>query len=72
MNNKVDLTIGLPVYNEEEKINKVLQDIFSQDYKKFRLIISDNASKDKTYEICKKWLKKKKNIKLIRQKKNRT
>ena len=54
MNNKVDLTIGLPVYNEEEKINKVLQDIFSQDYKKFKLIISDNASKDKTYEICKK------------------
>jgi len=69
MNNKVDLTIGLPVYNEEEKINKVLQDIFSQDYKKFKLIISDNASKDKTYDICKKWLKKKKNIKLIRQKK---
>ena len=47
----------------QKKINKVLQDIFSQDYKKFKLIISDNASKDKNYEICKKWLKKKKNIK---------
>ncbi len=69
MINNVDLTIGLPVYNEEDKINEVLEDIFSQEYKKFKLIISDNASDDKTYEICEKWLKKEKNIELIKQEK---
>ena len=68
MSNNIDLTIGLPVYNEEDKINEILEYIFSQDYKKFKLIISDNASEDKTYEICEKWLKKEKNIELIKQK----
>ena len=64
-----DLTIGFPVFNEEKRINKALKNIYSQSYKNFNLYISDNASTDGTYKICKIWQKKKKNIKIFKQKK---
>jgi len=64
-----ELTIGFPVFNEQKNINKSLKKIYSQSFKNFNLYISDNASTDKTYEICKRWKKKKKNIQLFRQKK---
>ena len=63
------LTIGLPVFNEEKKINKVLTSLYNQTYKKFIIIISDNCSNDKTLKICKKWKKKKKNLVIFSQKK---
>ncbi len=66
---KPKITIGLPVHNEIKNINKILKNIFEQNYKNFILLISDNFSNDGTYEICKKWAKKKKQIKLFRQKK---
>lgn len=71
MNKKTDckITIGLPVFNEKKNIENVLKNIFKQNYKKFILIISDNNSNDGTYEICKKWAQRKKQIKLFRQKK---
>lgn len=67
---KYEITIGLPVYNEKKNIENVLKNIFEQNFKKFILIISDNHSDDGTYEICKKWAKKNKQIKLFRQKKH--
>ena len=63
------LTIGLPLLNEEKNIEKTLFEIFNQNFKNFILIISDNKSNDKTFHICKKWARKKKNIKFYRQKK---
>ncbi len=65
----VDLTIGFPVFNEEKLVNKALTSIFSQTYRNFNLYISDNASSDNTYKICKIWQKKKKNIKIFKQNK---
>ena len=64
-----DLTIGFPVFNEEKRLNKALKDIYSQSYKNFYLYISDNASTDGTNKICKIWQKRKKNIKIFKQKK---
>ncbi len=61
----VDLTIGFPVFNEEKLINKALTSIFSQTYRNFNLYISDNASSDNTYKICKIWQKKKKILKYL-------
>ena len=69
MNQEIELTIGLPIFNEEKKIGKVLEDLFSQNYRNFYLIISDNASEDNSYQICNEWAKKNKNIELVRQKK---
>ena len=66
---KPKITIALPLHNQIKNINKILKNIFEQNYKNFILLISDNFSNDGTYEICKKWAKKKKQIKLFRKKK---
>jgi glycosyltransferase involved in cell wall biosynthesis len=65
--NKV--VIGLPIYNEEKNLNKVLKNIIKQKCIGKKVIISDNNSTDKTEEICKKYIKKYNYIKYYRQKK---
>ena len=63
------IAIGLPIYNEEKNLDKVLKNIIRQKIKSKEVIISDNNSNDKTQEICKKYIKKYKFIKYYRQKK---
>lgn len=65
-----EITIGLPVRNGEEFLKQSLNSILSQTFQNFELIISDNASTDKTREICKKYLKKDRRIVYNRQRKN--
>ncbi|MFC1550805.1 glycosyltransferase family 2 protein, partial [Candidatus Neomarinimicrobiota bacterium] len=55
---KQTLTIGLPVYNGEQYLTQALDSIINQSYQKFKLIISDNASTDKTEEICRHYTEK--------------
>jgi len=64
MNQKEPLvSIGLPVYNGENYIHGALQSLLKQDYSNFELIISDNASTDKTSEICRDYQKRDERIK---------
>jgi glycosyltransferase involved in cell wall biosynthesis len=49
---KPRLSIGLPVYNGGEYLEKVLLSILNQTFSDFELIISDNASTDNTQKIC--------------------
>jgi glycosyltransferase involved in cell wall biosynthesis len=49
---KPRVSIGMPVYNEERYIGEALDSLLSQSVKNFELIISDNASTDRTGEIC--------------------
>jgi len=67
---KLKLCIGLPVFNGEKFIRKRLDDILSQTFKEFELIISDNASTDSTSDICKDYAQKDKRIQYRLQKKN--
>lgn len=46
------LSLGLPVYNGERYLPCVLECIRSQAFEDYELIISDNASTDRTEEIC--------------------
>ena len=46
------VSIGMPVYNEEQFIEQAIDSILNQDYKNFELLISDNASTDRTKAIC--------------------
>lgn len=64
------VSIGLPVYNGERYLKEALDSLLAQTYKNFEIIISDNASSDKTAEICEAYLLKDKRIKYIRQSKN--
>lgn len=64
------LSIGLPVYNGEEFLEKKLESILSQTFYDYELIISDNNSTDSTNKICEQFLKKDSRIKYYRQKQN--
>jgi glycosyltransferase involved in cell wall biosynthesis len=43
--------IVVPVYNSEAYIEKSIESILSQDYKNYQLIVVDDCSTDKTYDI---------------------
>jgi glycosyltransferase involved in cell wall biosynthesis len=61
------VSIGMPVYNEEKFIEEAIVSILNQDYKNFELIISDNASTDKTKQICLIYSEKDSRIRLYSQ-----
>lgn len=67
---KPKISIGLPAYNAEKLMEKTISSILNQTWKDFELIISDNASTDKTSEICKKFEKMDSRIKFFKQEKN--
>lgn len=52
MHNRARVTIGLPVFNAERYLTEALDSCMAQTYADFELIISDNASTDRTREIC--------------------
>lgn len=46
------VSIGLPVFNGENYLAEAISSILAQSFHDFELIISDNASTDRTEEIC--------------------
>ena len=64
------VSIGLPVYNGGKYLARAVRSILSQTYTDFELIVSDNASLDKTMEICKSFGKKDPRIRYFRNEKN--
>jgi glycosyltransferase involved in cell wall biosynthesis len=46
------VSIGLPVYNGDNFVEQAIESVLAQTFTDFELIISDNASTDKTEDIC--------------------
>ena len=63
---KSKITIGLPIYNREKVIHKRLENILSQSFQNFELIIYDNSN-DSTQEICSKFKEKDERIKYFHE-----
>lgn len=53
--NAPKLSVGLPVFNGEEYLAEAIDAILAQTFDDFELIISDNASTDRTEEICRRY-----------------
>jgi glycosyltransferase involved in cell wall biosynthesis len=64
------VSVGMPVYNGEKFIKDAINSILNQSFKEFELIISDNASIDKTEEICRFYSTKDNRIRYFRNEKN--
>lgn len=47
--------IGLPVYNGEGFLARAIDSVLAQTFRDFRLVISDNASTDRTGELCRRY-----------------
>jgi glycosyltransferase involved in cell wall biosynthesis len=70
VNKKPRLSIGLPVFNGEKYLRHAIDSILSQTYTDFELILSDNASTDKTEEICREYAQMDTRIRYYRNKSN--
>jgi glycosyltransferase involved in cell wall biosynthesis len=60
----------MPVYNGEKYIEEAIRSNLAQTYEDFYLYIADNASMDRTEEICRDFASADKRIKYIRNKHN--
>ena len=70
MNGSPAVTIGLPVYNGERYVGAALDALLGQDYTDFELIISDNASVDRTADICREFAARDQRIRYFRNEHN--
>ena len=71
MSNKQPLvSVGLPVYNGQNFVAEAIQAILSQTFSDWELIISDNASTDRTVSICRGFADKDGRIRLYESKRN--
>ena len=66
MNKKVSIII--PVYNAEKFLDKCIESLQNQTYKNLEFVFVDDGSKDNSVNILKKYAKKDKRIKIIKQK----
>lgn len=64
------VSVGLAVYNGENFLGESLDSLLNQTYEDFELIISDNASTDKTAEICQEYAAKDTRIRYYRNERN--
>jgi len=53
--NRPRCSIGLPVWNGMNYVEEAIRSVLAQDMGDFELIISDNASTDRTAEICERF-----------------
>jgi glycosyltransferase involved in cell wall biosynthesis len=65
------VSIGLPVYNGEAYLRQLLDSVLAQTFGEFELIISDNASTDRTEMICREYAEADARIQYHRQTRNR-
>jgi glycosyltransferase involved in cell wall biosynthesis len=64
------VSIGLPVFNGDEYIEEALHSLLAQTHADFELIISDNASTDRTEQICRRYAAKDDRIRYFRNENN--
>ena len=70
ISNTPKVSIGMPVYNGEKYIEEAISCVLRQSYRNIELIISDNASTDRTSSICQSFASQDSRICYIRQNKN--
>jgi glycosyltransferase involved in cell wall biosynthesis len=64
------VSILIPVYNRESLIEETVQSALSQTYKNIEIIIVDNKSTDKTWEVLQKLASKDNRIKIFQNERN--
>lgn len=70
-NNREPLvSIGMTVHNQEMFIESAIASLLNQKYQNFELIISDNASDDRSPEICQYFARKDKRIQYMQNREN--
>ncbi len=64
------VSIGMPVYNGERFLAQAIEGLLAQTFQDFDLIICDNASSDRTEEICRQYAGRDNRIRYVRNPSN--
>lgn len=65
--NTPKISIVIPVYNTENEIDKCMTSILSQVYSNFEVILVDDGSTDKSYDVCCKYEKRYEFVRVLHQ-----
>ena len=65
---KTKVSVIVPIYNAEMYIDKCIQSIINQTLRDIEIILVDDGSTDRSFEISNKYAKKDERIKIIKQK----
>ncbi|GIH69062.1 glycosyltransferase family 2 protein [Sphaerimonospora thailandensis] len=68
--NDVLVSVGLPVRNAADRLERVIGSVLAQDHEHIRLVVSDNASTDDTEELCRELARSDRRILYHRQTEN--
>jgi glycosyltransferase involved in cell wall biosynthesis len=64
------LSIGIPVYNGESFLAQALDSLLAQTFHDFEIVISDNASTDRTPEICRAYARRDPRVRYVCNQRN--
>jgi glycosyltransferase involved in cell wall biosynthesis len=64
------ITIGIPVYNEERFLAKTIESAINQQFQDLQIIITDNCSTDRSYEIAQHYAQKDSRITVVQHPEN--
>ena len=64
------VSIGLPVYNGENYLTEAIRSVLGQTFSDFELVVSDNASTDRTSDICRDFAATDPRVRYLRNEKN--
>ncbi len=64
------VSVVLTAYNRAHSIGGTIESILSQDFGDFELVISDNASRDGTEEVCRRYSDRDERVKYFRNERN--
>lgn len=67
---KTKFTIVIPFFNAEEWISKCLESVLAQTVEDFHCVVADDASTDRSYEICQSLIGEDSRFKLVRNERN--
>lgn len=70
MSDHPKVSIGMPVFNAERYIEDAFGAILSQSFEDFEVVISDNASTDRTGELCRAYAAKDERFRYVRNRVN--
>ena len=64
------LSIGIPVFNGQEFLPALLDSLLAQTFRDFDILICDNASSDRTSQICREYEQRDSRIRYVRNERN--
>ena len=65
---EIKFSVVLPIYNVEKYLNRCLDSVMNQTYKKLEIILVDDGSPDNCSQMCDNWAKVDDRIKVVHKK----